>query len=135
MVSKRFDSLTKTLSQIVQELDQRVIERTEALGARLEQLQGRMNNEMEEIRNIFCTLQQAPTIPTPPPPIPPPINLNPPPPPHHYSARISKVEFPCFDGKNVRDWLYKCDQFFLLDDTPDSSKVRLASIHLEGLAL
>ncbi|CAJ2661631.1 unnamed protein product [Trifolium pratense] len=52
-----------------------------------------------------------------------------------YSTRISKVEFPRFDGKNVRDWLYKCDQFFLLDETPATSMVRLASIHLDGLAL
>ncbi|GAU25735.1 hypothetical protein TSUD_216660 [Trifolium subterraneum] len=52
-----------------------------------------------------------------------------------YATRISKVEFPRFDGKKVRDWLYKCDQFFLLDETPESSRVRLASIHLDGLAL
>ncbi|MCI32961.1 hypothetical protein A2U01_0054176, partial [Trifolium medium] len=52
-----------------------------------------------------------------------------------YATRISKVEFPRFDGKNVRDWLYKCDQFFLLDETPPTSRVRLASIHLDGLAL
>lgn len=45
------------------------------------------------------------------------------------------MEFPRFDGKNVRDWLYKCDQFFLLDETPAASMVRLASIHLDGLAL
>lgn len=55
--------------------------------------------------------------------------------PRLYSTRISKVEFPKFDGKKVRDWLYKCDQFFLLDETPPESRVRLASIHLEGLAL
>ncbi|PNX62764.1 hypothetical protein L195_g053153, partial [Trifolium pratense] len=54
---------------------------------------------------------------------------------HSYSTRISKVEFPRFDGKNVRDWLYKCEQFFLLDGTPPTSMVRLASIHLDGLAL
>ncbi|XP_058740833.1 uncharacterized protein LOC131613154 [Vicia villosa] len=52
-----------------------------------------------------------------------------------YSTRISKVEFPRFNGKNVREWLYKCDQFFLLDETPAASQVRLASIHLDGLAL
>ncbi|XP_058754567.1 uncharacterized protein LOC131627728 [Vicia villosa] len=52
-----------------------------------------------------------------------------------YATRISKVEFPRFDGKNVCEWLYKCDQFFLLDGTPQTSMVRLASIHLDGLAL
>ncbi|KAI5448174.1 hypothetical protein KIW84_015554 [Lathyrus oleraceus] len=52
-----------------------------------------------------------------------------------YATRISKVEFPRFDGKNVRDWLYKCDQFFLLDETLAPTMVRLTSIHLDGLAL
>ncbi|CAJ2663739.1 unnamed protein product [Trifolium pratense] len=52
-----------------------------------------------------------------------------------YATRISKVDFPRFDGKNVRDWLYKCDQFFSIDETPATSMVRLASIHLDGLAL
>lgn len=51
-----------------------------------------------------------------------------------YSIKISKVEFPKFDGKKVKDWLYKCNQFFLLDETPQDLRVRLASIHLEGLA-
>lgn len=57
-------------------------------------------------------------------------------PPHNpYSTRISKVEFPRFDGTQVREWMYKCEQFFLLDGTPVDSRVRLASIHLDGLAL
>nr|KYP59778.1 hypothetical protein KK1_015219 [Cajanus cajan] len=54
---------------------------------------------------------------------------------HSYSTRISKVEFPRFDGKRMKEWLYKCDQFFMLDGTPAESKVRLASIHLDGIAL
>ncbi|GAU41744.1 hypothetical protein TSUD_180930 [Trifolium subterraneum] len=52
-----------------------------------------------------------------------------------YATRISKVDFPRFDGKNVCDWLNKCDQFFSLDETLATSMVRLASIHLDGLAL
>jgi hypothetical protein len=52
-----------------------------------------------------------------------------------YVTCISKVDFPRFNGKNIRDWLYKCDQFFLLDATPANSMVRLASIHLDDLAL
>lgn len=55
--------------------------------------------------------------------------------PNHYLTRVSKVDFPKFDGRKVKDWLYRCNQFFLLDQTPAESKVRLASIHLEGLAL
>lgn len=57
------------------------------------------------------------------------------PPLNNYSTRISKVEFPRFDGSQVKEWMYKCEQFFLLDGTPADSRVRLASIHLDGLAL
>lgn len=52
-----------------------------------------------------------------------------------YSTRISKVEFPRFDGSKVKEWLYKCDQFFSLDGTTLETKVWLASIHLDGIAL
>lgn len=52
-----------------------------------------------------------------------------------YALRILKVDFPLFDGKKVKEWLYKCDQFFSLDFTPNDAKVRLASIYLEGPAL
>lgn len=54
---------------------------------------------------------------------------------NNYSTRISKVEFPRFDGSLVREWMYKCEQFFLLDGTPLDSRVRLASIHLDSIAL
>lgn len=50
-----------------------------------------------------------------------------------YDTRISKAGVPCFDGKNFCDWIYKCDKFFLLDETQASSMVHLASIHLDGL--
>lgn len=52
-----------------------------------------------------------------------------------YATRILKVDFPHFDGKKMKEWLYKCDQFFALDVTPSDAKVCLASIHLEGPAL
>lgn len=54
---------------------------------------------------------------------------------NHYATRISKLDFPKFDGRNVHEWLYRCENFFRLDETTPESKVRLASIHLEGLAL
>ncbi|GAU17014.1 hypothetical protein TSUD_37720 [Trifolium subterraneum] len=44
--------------------------------------------------------------------------------PNSYATRISKVDFPRFNGKNIRDWLYKCDQFFLLDATPATFMVQ-----------
>ncbi|KAF3680331.1 hypothetical protein FXO37_03370 [Capsicum annuum] len=32
------------------------------------------------------------------------------------------VEFPTFDGQGLKDWLYKCEQFFEVDETPKGSK-------------
>lgn len=54
---------------------------------------------------------------------------------HPFSARMTKVEFPKFDGTELRSWLYRCNQFFQIDEIPDDQKVRLAAIHLEGKAL
>lgn len=50
-------------------------------------------------------------------------------------TRSYQVEFPKFDGVGLRDWLYKCDQFFDVDETPEDLKVKLASCKLEGKAL
>ncbi|CAM8999660.1 unnamed protein product [Rhodiola kirilowii] len=55
--------------------------------------------------------------------------------PGGLATRISKVEFPKFDGTLLREWIYRCEQFFLLDSTPPELKVRLASLHMEGKAL
>ncbi|KAL0380511.1 UNVERIFIED_CONTAM: hypothetical protein Sangu_0115400 [Sesamum angustifolium] len=52
------------------------------------------------------------------------------------AAALPRIEFPRFCGQGFRGWLYKCNQFFQLYRTiPDDSKVKLASIHLEGEAL
>nr|DAD25399.1 TPA_asm: hypothetical protein HUJ06_026863 [Nelumbo nucifera] len=40
-----------------------------------------------------------------------------------FSTRLTKVDFPKFNGENVKDWLYKCDQFFSLDNTSPVVKV------------
>ncbi|KAD1274138.1 hypothetical protein E3N88_43077 [Mikania micrantha] len=49
--------------------------------------------------------------------------------------RFSKFEFPKFDGKDVEGWIYKCEHFFTIDETPERLKVRYAAVHLEGRAL
>lgn len=51
------------------------------------------------------------------------------------ATRQTKLEFPSFDGNMVHEWLFKCDRFFELDDTPDEQKVDIASMYLSGLAL
>lgn len=50
---------------------------------------------------------------------------------NHYT----KLEFPCFDGSHLIEWVYKVEQFFDLDHTWEGSKVKMASIHFDGKAL
>ncbi|XP_021773518.1 uncharacterized protein LOC110737466 [Chenopodium quinoa] len=52
-----------------------------------------------------------------------------------YSSRLTKINFPKFDGDDLKSWLYKCNQFFDLDGISDENKISLAVIHLEGRAL
>ncbi|GKA46850.1 putative mitochondrial protein [Tanacetum coccineum] len=47
---------------------------------------------------------------------------------------MTKIEFPKFGGDDVRGWLYKCEQFFLVDNVADNLKVQLASLHLFDVA-
>ncbi|GJS00938.1 putative nucleotidyltransferase, ribonuclease H [Tanacetum coccineum] len=49
--------------------------------------------------------------------------------------RIGKVEFPKFSGADVEGWIYRCEHFFAMDETPDNVKLRCAVVHLEGDAL
>lgn len=56
-------------------------------------------------------------------------------PPYQYSTRLTKIEFPKFEGSDLNSWMYKCNQFFDLDNVNDTQKVKLVAIHLEGRAL
>ena len=49
--------------------------------------------------------------------------------------RVGKVEFPRFSGEDVDGWLYRCEHFFALDETPDNLKLRCAVVHLDGEAI
>ncbi|XP_013594359.1 PREDICTED: uncharacterized protein LOC106302390 [Brassica oleracea var. oleracea] len=40
-----------------------------------------------------------------------------------------------FDGSELREWIYRCEQFFSIDSTPPELKVRLASLHMTGKEL
>ena len=48
---------------------------------------------------------------------------------------LSRVDFPKFDGEDVRGWEYRCDQFFAIDNVADNMKVKVASIYMTGKAL
>ncbi|PWA65591.1 hypothetical protein CTI12_AA334540 [Artemisia annua] len=37
--------------------------------------------------------------------------------------RMTKLEFPSFDGEGFNDWIYKCNQFFEVDETPRGTGV------------
>ncbi|KAL8161992.1 hypothetical protein V2J09_013481 [Rumex salicifolius] len=49
-------------------------------------------------------------------------------------TRLSRLDFPRFNGDKVKEWIFKCDQFFSLDRTPNDLKIQLASIHFEDVA-
>ena len=55
--------------------------------------------------------------------------------PYPLHLRAPKIEFPVFDGYNLNDWVYKAEQYFELDLTPDDWKVRVAVMYFEGKAL
>nr|GEV41428.1 putative mitochondrial protein [Tanacetum cinerariifolium] len=53
----------------------------------------------------------------------------------HKYGRIEKIEFPKFNGDDVKGWLFRCNQFFKIDDVDDRDKVELVSIHVYDKAL
>lgn len=54
---------------------------------------------------------------------------------NNYFSRLTKVDFPKFRGEELASWLYKVEQFFHLDRTPDMTKSSLAAVHFEDKAL
>ncbi|GKA55268.1 gypsy/ty3 retroelement polyprotein [Tanacetum coccineum] len=50
-------------------------------------------------------------------------------------SRLAKVEFPKFGGEDVRGWMFRCEQFFAIEQTADEGKISLISIHLYDIAL
>lgn len=50
-------------------------------------------------------------------------------------SRLSRVDFPKFEGEDIQGWIYRCEQFFELDSIAENRRVKIASIHLSGRAL
>ncbi|GJV32932.1 putative mitochondrial protein [Tanacetum coccineum] len=50
-------------------------------------------------------------------------------------GKLINIEFPKFSGGDVKDWVYKCKQFFKVDGVADGRKVQLASMHMFDAAL
>ena len=49
--------------------------------------------------------------------------------------RLTKLDFPKFNGDNIEGWLCRVEHFFAIDSTPEHLKVRYAIVHLEDIAL
>lgn len=49
-------------------------------------------------------------------------------------TRLTKIDFPRFDGVKYKEWLGKAEQFFAIDNTPEEKKVGVASMHFDGEA-
>ncbi|KAK4253839.1 hypothetical protein QN277_010462 [Acacia crassicarpa] len=52
-------------------------------------------------------------------------------PQYRKPTQFTKMEFPKYVGDDILTWLLKCERFFELDDTPEESKVKMASLHLD----
>lgn len=45
------------------------------------------------------------------------------------------MEFPKFDGEDLKSWLYKVEQFFSAEDVSVNQRLKLEALHFEELAL
>ncbi|GKA55259.1 reverse transcriptase [Tanacetum coccineum] len=50
-------------------------------------------------------------------------------------GKLIRIEFPKFSGDDMKDWVYRCKQFFKVDGVLDGRKIQLASMHMFGAAL
>nr|GEV17910.1 reverse transcriptase [Tanacetum cinerariifolium] len=50
-------------------------------------------------------------------------------------GKLIRIEFPKFSGDDVKDWVYRCKQFFKVDGVLDGRKIQLASMHTFDAAL
>lgn len=49
-------------------------------------------------------------------------------------TRLGKIDFPRFDGNHIKEWLFKAEEFFGVDFTPEEMKVKMAAIHFDSHA-
>ncbi|KAL5715262.1 hypothetical protein ACHQM5_017103 [Ranunculus cassubicifolius] len=48
--------------------------------------------------------------------------------------KVPKLDFPPFEGVNVRGWIQKANRYFLFNPIADHQKILFASLHLKGKA-
>ena len=49
----------------------------------------------------------------------------------HQRPTFTKHEFPIFNPKDIPFWLWKCERYFNIAETPKENKVKMASIHFD----
>ena len=54
---------------------------------------------------------------------------------HNAYGRLTKLEFPRFNGDDVKGWIFRVKQFFSIDNVREDQKLRLVSMHLFDKAL
>lgn len=50
-------------------------------------------------------------------------------------THLAKIEFPRFGGDDVKSWLFRIEQFFLINQVSEDIKLKLAGLHLESKSL
>nr|GEU50874.1 hypothetical protein [Tanacetum cinerariifolium] len=50
-------------------------------------------------------------------------------------GKLIRIEFPKFNGDDVKDWVYICKRFFKVDRVLDGRKIQLASMYIFNVAL
>nr|GEX54196.1 hypothetical protein [Tanacetum cinerariifolium] len=56
---------------------------------------------------------------------------------HHHNpyGKLTRLDFPKFNGEDVKGWLFRVQQFFVIDQVREDQKMRLVFIHLFDKAL
>lgn len=52
-----------------------------------------------------------------------------------YKSHTPKHDFPSFEGEDVYKWLYKCNQYFEVEEIQEFDKLKLTSYYLDGMTL
>lgn len=45
---------------------------------------------------------------------------------------IDRLDFPRVSGEDVASWLFQCEHYFDIHNTPEEARLKVATIHLEG---
>jgi len=49
-----------------------------------------------------------------------------------FQVHNVKLDFLCFNGSNVLEWIFKVDQFFTFYDTPEAQHLTIAVVYMEA---